>query len=181
MSSVSYLGHIFSATGMETDPQKIPAVQRWSTPTSITAVHQFLRLASCYRQPIHHFAEIAAPFHALTQKTATFLWTQECNNTFLSLKTCLTQIPVLTYPCFDSNASEFQLHTDASAIGLGAVLEQDGHVIAYTTRSLTAPERKYSVIQEECLAVVYGLKHSCHYLLGKHFKVHTNHVLLQWL
>ena len=57
MSSVSYLGHIFSAAGMETDPQKIQAVQQWPTPTSITIVRQFLGLASYYRQYTQHFAE----------------------------------------------------------------------------------------------------------------------------
>ena len=181
MSHVSYLGHVFSAAGMATDPQKIQAVQQWPTPTSITAVRQFLGLASYYRRYIHHFSELAAPLHALTQKASTFTWTQECNDAFLTLKKCLTNTPILAYPCFDHNANEFHLQTDASAVGLGAVLEQDGHVIAYASRALTAPERKYSVIQRECLAVVYGLKHFRHYLLGKRFKVLTDHEPLQWL
>ena len=73
----------------------------------------------------------------------------------------------LGLPCFDHNASEFHPQTNASAVGLGAVLEQDGRVIAYASHSLTAPERKYSVIQREYLAVVYGIKHFHHYLLGK--------------
>jgi len=81
----------------------------------------------------------------------------------------LTQAPVLAYPCFDHQASEFSLQTDASSVGLGAVLEQDGHVIAYASRSLTASERQYSVIQRECLAVVFALKQFRHYLLGRHY------------
>ena len=100
---------------------------------------------------------------------------------FSSLKEHLVQAPVLAYPQFHHNASEFVLQTDASAVGLGAVLEQDGHVVAYASRSLTAPERQYSVIQRECLAVVYALKQFCHYLLGWHFKFLTDHAPLQWL
>ena len=75
----------------------------------------------------------------------------------------------MAYPQFHRNATEFILLTDASAVGLGAVLEQDGHVIAYASRSLTAPECQYSVIQRECLAVVYAVKQFRHYLLGRPF------------
>lgn len=90
-------------------------------------------------------------------------------NVFQALKRHLVEAPVLSYPCFDSQASTFVLQTDTSATGLGAVLEQDGHVIAYVSCSLTAPQRQYSVIQQECLAVVYALKHLWHYLLGRKF------------
>ena len=65
--------------------------------------------------------------------------------------------PVLAYPSFAQNATEFVLQTDANAVALGTVLEQKGHVIAYASRSLTASERNYSVIQHECLAIVFAL------------------------
>jgi len=117
----------------------------------------------------------------VTKKGVTFVWTQECTVAFTTLKNHLLQAPVLTYPKFTPNASEFVLQTDASAVGLGAVLEQEGHVVAYASRSLTAPERQYSVIQKECLAVVYALKQFRHYLLGRHFQILTDHAPLQWL
>ena len=93
----------------------------------------------------------------------------------------LVSAPVLAYPRFDHNSSEFNFQTYASSIGLGAVLEQDGHVITYASRSLTQPERQYSVIQRESLATVYALKQFHHYLLGCHFQLFTDHALLQWL
>ena len=73
------------------------------------------------------------------------------------------------------------LQTDASAVGLGAVLEQQGHVIAYASRSLTSSECNYSVIQRECLAIVFVLKQFRHYLLGRPFLLNTDHAPLQWL
>ena len=66
-------------------------------------------------------------------------------------------------------------------MGLGAILEQSGYVIAYASRSLTSAERNYSVIQRECLAIIFALKQYRHYLLGKPFKLYTDHALLQWL
>ena len=100
---------------------------------------------------------------------------------FAALKQHLVQAPVLVYPRFDLQASEFMLQTDASAVGLGTVLEQDGHMIAYASRSLTPSERQYSVIQRECLAVVYALKQFHNYLLGHRFQLLIDHAPLQWL
>ena len=88
---------------------------------------------------------------------------------------------VLAYPSFEQNATEFVLQIDASAIALGAVLEQKGHVIAYASQLLTASERNYSVIQRECLAIVFALEQFHHYLLGWPILLNTDHAPLQWL
>ena len=89
--------------------------------------------------------------------------------------------PVLAYPSFEQNATEFALQTDASAVDLGAVLEQKGHIIVYANQSLTASEHNYSVIQHECLAIVFALKQFRHYLLGRPFLLNMDHAPLQWL
>ena len=178
LDKVQYLGHIFSKNGMAPDTDKIAVVQNWPTPTDVTEVRQFLGLASYYRRYVKNFADIAAPLHHLTQKAVEFNWEENFQRSFQVLKDALTQAPVLCYPCFKKG---FTLQTDASAVGIGAVLEQDGHVIAYASRSLTSPERQYSVIERECLAVVFAVKHFRHYLLGRPFSLHTDHQPLQWL
>ena len=178
MTSVTYLGHVFSAQGMKPDPNKVRAVQEWP---SITNVRQFLGLASYYRRYIHHFSHIAAPLHALTQKNATFNWTEDCQHAFTTLKHNLLQPPILSYPHFHSTAKQFVVYTDASDFGLGAVLEQNNCVIAYASRTLTKSERNYNVIQKECLAIVYATKQFRHYLLGRQFQIQTDHAPLQWL
>ena len=109
MTSVSYLGHAFSETGMVPDPKKVQAVQDWPVPTDSNAVRQFLGLASYHRRYILRFADIAAPLHALTKKGMSLTWTPECAEAFLTLKNLLLQAPVLAYPRFSENTGEFVL------------------------------------------------------------------------
>ena len=85
------------------------------------------------------------------------MWSNESTGAFTELKAKLVTAPVLAYPQFKQSANQFVLQTDASDVGLGAVLEQDGHVIAYASRSLNKVEQQYSVIQKECLAAVYAV------------------------
>ena len=144
-------------------------------------MRRFLGLASYYHKYIDKFADIAAPLHQLTQKDTPFQWTQKNEESFQRLKACLTEAPVLAYPRFDKHASTMVLQTDASNVGLGAVLEQDQRVVGYASRTLTKAEANYSVIQRECLAIVWAMKQFRHYLLGRTFQLMTDHAPLQWL
>ena len=181
LTKVKYLGHLFSAKGMEPDLQKVAAVSDWDIPNNVGELRSFLGLASYYRRYIYQFADVAAPLNHLTNKGVHFVWDNNCQLAFETLKKSLTQAPVLAYPNFSSSASQFQLHTDASAIGLGAILEQGGKVVAYASRTLTQAEQNYSVIQRECLVIVFALKQFRHYLLGRYFTLLTDHAPLQWL
>ena len=126
----------WSSKGMMPDDRKVAAVRDWPIPKDAGKVRQFLGLASYYRRYVLHFADIAAPLHNLTQKDTLFTWSSECEAAFNILKEKLTQTPILAYPKFGPNAD----------VGIGAVLEQDGHVIAYVSRALSKSERNYSVI-----------------------------------
>ena len=181
LTKVKYLGHLFLAKGMEPDPQKVAAVSDWDIPNNVGELRSFLGLASYYRRYIYQFADVAAPLNHLTNKGVHFVWDNNCQLAFETLKKSLTQAPVLAYPNFSSSASQFQLQTDASAIGLGAILEQGGKVVAYASRTLIQAEQNYSVIQRECLAIVFALKQFRHYLLGRYFTLLTDHAPLQWL
>ena len=110
-----------------------------------------------------------------------FSWSAECESSFQLLKSALTQAPILAYPDLNHNSSPFVLQTDACMFGLGAVLEQDGRVTAYASSTLTKCEQNYSVIQKECLSIVYALKQFRHYLLSRKFLFLTDHPSLQWL
>ena len=183
MQKVKFLGHIVSADGVQTDPQKTERVSSWPTPSSRKAVQQFLGLASYYRRFVKDFATIAKPLYHLTEKTATFIWSDGAKKAFDELRQRLVTAPTLAFPDY---SLPFTLDTDASDVGIGAVLSQrhsDGleHVVAYASRSLSRPERRYCVTRRELLAVVTFIQHFLPYLLGHEFLLRTDHGSLTWL
>ena len=179
---VAYLGHVVSAEGVATDPEKIEAVKFWPVPGNQTGVRSFLGLASYYRRFIEGFAALAKPLHRLTEKNSTFHWTMECQDAFRNIKERLISAPILAFPAIEGR---FILDTDASGYGIGAVLSQiqDGEerVLSYASRTLNKPERNYCVTRRELLAVVYFIKKHRHYLYGREFEVRTDHAALKWL
>jgi hypothetical protein len=98
LNSVSFLGHVVSREGISVDPSKIEAINSWGSPTSVAEVRSFLSLAGYYRRFVENFARIAKPLTSLTQKGVQFLWTQECECSFLELKRRLTNAPILVLP-----------------------------------------------------------------------------------
>ena len=122
-NEVPYLGHVISDDGIRPDPAKTDKVKSFPVPHDVTTLRQFIGLASYYRRFVPGFAKIAAPLHALTKKDVSFDWTPQCDEAFCRLKDLLVTAPVLAYPHFGSD-KEFILETDASGLGLGAVLSQ---------------------------------------------------------
>ena len=127
------------------------------------------------------FAKISAPLRAFITKNATFQWRVECEKAFCELKHLLTTAPVMAYPRFGPGRS-FILETDASGVGLRAVLSQtqdddDGtaHPIAYASRSLDKHERNYGISELETLGLVWAVRYFRPYLLGHPCVVYTDH------
>ena len=179
---VNYLGHVITRDGIQPDPEKIKVVQEYPVPSTVKDVRAFMGLTNYYRKFVKDFAHIASPLHDLTKKGAAFLWTEECQTAFETLKQVLTEAPILAYPDF---TQPFQLATDASNDAIGMVLGQKRNgkevVIAYAGRKLNPAERNYSVSEREALAVVDGVRHFQPYLYGRPFTVLTDHSAVRWL
>ena len=176
----TYLGHVISTKGIKPDPAKTRQVENYPHPTDATKVRQFVGLASFYRRFIPNFATVAAPLHYLTKKNVMFCWTPECEDAFQKLKKLLVTAPVLAYPRFGAGQS-FVLETDASGVGLGAILSQeqeDGtiHPVAYASRSLDKHERNYGISELETLGLVWAVRYFRPYILGHPCTVYTDHV-----
>ena len=180
---VKYLGHVISEEGISTDPDKTAVIRNWPIPSCKRELLQFLGLANYYRRFVSGFASICKPLQHLTEKNVPFCWSPSCQQAFEELRNCLITAPILVYPDY---TKPFVLDTDASDVGIGAVLSQvydDGteHVIAYGSRSLSRQEQKYCVTRKELLAVVEFSQHFRAYLLGRQFTLRTDHGSLVWL
>lgn len=195
---VQYLGHLVSAEGIRTDPDKISKVRDWARPTHRKEVLQFLGFAGYYRRFVKSYAMLAAPLYRLTSgdprkkkrggKTApapdvAFMWTSECEEAFQSLKLQLTTTPILGYPDYNL---PFVLQTDASGEGLGAVLAQvqegSERVIAYASRGLSPAETRYPAHKLEFLALKWAVTSKFHdHLYGRKFSVLTDNNPLKYV
>jgi hypothetical protein len=133
LKEVSFLGHIISEGGIFVDPSKVKDVLSWKTLQNILDIRSFLGLPGYYRKFIKGFSKISKPMTELLVKGKTFEWMPRHEASFQELKKRLTTAPVLTMPDVEKS---FSIYCDASEQGLGCVLMQDGHVVAYASRQL---------------------------------------------
>jgi hypothetical protein len=128
---VPFLGHIISNGGVAVDPAKVKEIVVWSIPTTVTEVQSFLGLAGYYRRFIEGFSKIAKTMTSLLEKGREFKWGEKCQDNFDQLKKRLMSTPVLIMPDLHKG---FDIYCGACGQGLGCVLMQEGHVIAYASR-----------------------------------------------
>ncbi|WVZ70804.1 LOW QUALITY PROTEIN: hypothetical protein U9M48_019441 [Paspalum notatum var. saurae] len=170
---VSFLGYVVTPQGIEVDSSKIDAIRDWPTPTTIRS---FLGLAGFYRRFVRDFSSIAAPLHELTKKGVPFAWGDSQAVAFNTLKDKLTHAPLLQLPDFNK---VFELECDASGIGLGAVLLQEGKPVAYFSEKLSGASLKYYTYDKELYALVRTLQTWQHYLWHREFIIHSDHEALK--
>ena len=176
-SKIQFLGHVVDGDGIHTMEDKIKAVKNFPQPKTAENVRSFLGLCGYYRQFVKGFSAIASPLNILLKKDVPFHWNAAQDKSFNDLKFALTHAPVLAFPDYQV---PFILYTDASALGLGAVLMQadaegKNHVIAYASRTLNPAEANYSVTHQETLAVIWALKHFRDIIFGYNITVFTDH------
>ncbi|WMV30481.1 hypothetical protein MTR67_023866 [Solanum verrucosum] len=170
--SVAFLGHVVFGDGIRVDTQKIEAVHNWPRLTSPTDIRSFLGLAGYYRRFIEEFSSISSPLTKLTQKTVKFQWSEACEKSLQELKTRLTIAPVLNLPV---GTQGIVVYCDASRVGLGCVLMQNGKIIAYASRQLKVHEKNYPTHDLELVVIVFALKICRHYLYGFPVDGFTDH------
>lgn len=146
---MDYLGHIISEGHLRADPSKIEAMVTWPTPTSIKQLHGFLGLIGYYRRFIAGYAVIASPLTELLKKDA-FEWSSTAGDSFRELKAVMTTTPVLCLPDF---SKPFYVETDVSDFGVGAVLLQDNHPLAFFSKKL-GPRRRVTLTYHKELYVI---------------------------
>ncbi|KAK4327436.1 hypothetical protein Pmani_002100 [Petrolisthes manimaculis] len=166
-TEVDYLGHVVSAEGLKPQPSKVDAVRQMAQPETVKELQSFLGLINYYRKFIYKFSEVASPLISLMKGKANkknnntpLDWTPEARIAFEDLKSKLAEEVTLAFPNF---AKPFMLTTDASDKSIGGVLQQkddEGRMrpLTFFSRTLNPAETRYSTIEKEALAVIYGLQ-----------------------
>ncbi|MGH0125953.1 UNVERIFIED_CONTAM: hypothetical protein FKN15_025173 [Acipenser sinensis] len=184
MEEAKYLGYVVGRGMIRPQESKVEAIKNWPRPINKKQVRAFLGIAGYYRRFVPDFATIAFPLTELTRNRCPLMvkWSPEAEKAFTTLKEALCSSPVLVVPDF---SKEFLVQTDASEVGLGAVLSQevDGveHPIMFLSRKLEDREHNYAVIEKECLAIKWAIESLRYYLLGRQFTLITDHAPLTWM
>ena len=182
LRKIRILGHMLTKEGIHPMDKILRRIRSSRRPENKDQVRAFLGLVGYYQKFIPKFTEIADPLQNLLPKEASFSWGQEQESSFVSLRNSLSEDSFLIHP---DNSSHFYVATDASDVGMGAVLLQkrDGELrpIQFASKRFSPSQRKYSAPQRECLAMIWGIERFHYYLYGRKFTLLTDHDSLKWL
>ena len=156
VASLKFLGFIISATGISMDPAKIKAITDYPTPANVKTLQSFLGPVIFSLQFIPQVATVTQPLRILQKKGTQFTCSTACIKGFNEVKKLIIDEATLAFPNFSCT---LRVQTNASNVGIGAVLLQQDHrdecrPISYINQALTNAEQNYSTTKKEFLAEV---------------------------
>ena len=177
VKSVTYLGYQIDATGIHPTSEKIRAIKDAPTPRNVTELKSYIGLLSYYSRFMPHLPTVLSPLYRLLHNDVPWCWSDETETSFQKSKQLLTSNDVLVH--FNPEL-ELILACDASPYGIGAVLahrmpDSSERPIAFASRTLSTAEKKYSQMEKEALACVFGVKKFHCYIYGRHFSLISDH------
>ena len=185
LKSVEYVGHTIDETGLSFSKEKLDEVLQIEPPQHGKELRSFLGLASYFRDHIENLATIAKPLQDMLldyDKKRKLVWTPQSEQAFLDVKEAIRRCPKLFF--MDDNAPVY-LHTDASDYGISGYLFQiiDGKEIpiAFMSKTLSAEEVRWSVIEKECYAIVVAFRKFEYLIRDKYFTLRTDHKNLTYV
>ena len=177
-TEVEFLGHVVTSEGLKPDPKKVEAILQMENPTDVAGIRRLQGTVTYLAKFLPRLSTVLEPLRRLTHQGEQWQWTEEQDKAMSELKKLVTTAPVLAY--YDP-AKELTIQCDASSTGLGAVLLQDEHPLAYASRALSDTETGYAQIEKECLAMVFALERFHQYTFGRKTTVHTDHKPLEMI
>ena len=160
-TKVEYLRVIISYNSVEMDPVKVVGVAEWPVPDNKKEVQSFLGFINFYQRFIQNFSHHARPLFNLTKNDVKWLWSQEEQSAFNTLKGLVTSAPILTSP---DNSKPFRIEADSSNFATRAILSQESainskwHPVAFLSKSLSEVERNYEIHDKEMLAIIRAME-----------------------
>ena len=175
--TIDYLGHLVTPEGIKPNPALVEAIVKYPRPETLKSLQSFLGMTNYYRKFVKDYSKRAIPLTQALQNASNsrpIIWNPEMEGAFQDLKDALTNAPCLQLPDPDD---EFEVTTDASeeAKAVGCVLTQNGHPVAFESKKLNPHQLNYTVHDKEMCAIMHALTLWRPFLLGKHFKVYTDH------
>ncbi|GKT21280.1 Chromo (CHRromatin Organization MOdifier) domain, partial [Aduncisulcus paluster] len=135
-----------------------------------------LGMLNFIREFIPDCSSLTEPLSRLTKKDIEFVWGDEQEATFKRIKRLLKESPTLSFP---EEETKLSLFTDASDVGIGAVLvqgeDENRSVVSFISKTLTSVQRRWSVTEKECWAIVFAITQFERFLKGRHFDLFTDH------
>jgi len=178
--SVEYLGHVICKEGRSPSPTLAEAIVKAPTPKNVKELRSFLGLINFYASFLPSASTLLNPLRMLTEKAATFVWSDVCQAAFVSAKQLLLKSSLLIH--YDPT-KEIIVHTDASPVGVACVLNHkivnsDGTTserpVLFASSSLTPAQQRYSQLDREALAIIFAVTKLRKYLWGRTFTLVTD-------
>lgn len=180
-NSIRYLGFKLSKNGVEVDERKIDCIKKYPRPKNVVEVQRFVGFVNFYRKYIYNFSKIAKPLYDLCEKDKEFLWNDDAETAFNTLRIKLMNPPILAYPQFEY---PFVITSDASKVAIAAILsnkiDREERPIQYFSKTLNQAQRNYSTIELELFAIIASIRHWSCYLHNKFFVV-SDHKPIEYL
>ncbi|CAJ1057626.1 hypothetical protein LDENG_00238730%2C partial [Xyrichtys novacula] len=175
-TKVNYVGLLVGPTGVEPQLSRIQGLSNLKAPTNVSELRSFLGVCNYSRQFIEDYADLAKPLTNLLKKDVPFTWGPPQQHAMQALKDRLCAAPCLAYPdCNRPFYLEVGFSCHCLSAGLYQIHDSDKRVVAYASKTLLAPELKFSDCEKALLATVWAVKHFSNYLGGQKVIVETNH------
>ena len=169
---LEYLGYWITRDGIQPVTKKVNAILALKEPKTRKELRSFIGMINYYRDMWIRRSHVLAPLTKLCTKEVKFVWGDEQQKAFDTIKRIISKQTLLAYPNFNK---KFVIHTDASHTQLGAVISQDNKPIAFYSRKLNPAQTRYTTTERELLSIVETLKEFRNILLGQEIEIHTDH------
>ena len=176
VKQLDFMGHQLTAEGLKPDPSKVEAILKLQTPKTKEDIERLNGTVNYLAKFLPKLSQVMEPLRRLTQKGVEWYWGDAEDKAFNEVKQLVTQAPILAYYSPDK---ELVVQCDASSLGIGAALMQEGRPLAYASRALTDPETRYATIEKEMLAIVFALEKWHHFAFGRRIIIRSDHKPLE--
>lgn len=172
VSTVKYLGLIFSEKGVESDPERVKSILALNEPSNKKELQSVLGMANFFCKFVPNMTEVTAPLRQLLKNNVDWLWTEDHSKAFNNLKNKIKETAILKI--FDPKVP-IDIYVDASNHSVGACLMQSNMPVAFCSKALSDSQIRYPIIDKEMYALCFAATKFHNYIYGNHVTMYSDH------